>query len=114
MRLKRYNTSSPCEPKGSDDLKRETHIHTPVHMNNKSDICFILSINVLLVYFWHKVKHIPFVNFTWDFGTIRIKSFETFQNYVFFLFFFFFFFFLFFFLFFFFVFFFDKNNILAT
>ena len=29
-----------------------------------------------------KLKHIPSVNFTWDFGTLRIKSYETFQNFV--------------------------------
>ena len=34
------------------------------------------------IYFWHKGKHIPFVNFTWDFGILRIKSFEAFQNIV--------------------------------
>ena len=37
---------------------------------------------VFKIYYWHKVKHIPFVNFTLDFGTLTIKSFETFQNFV--------------------------------
>ena len=42
--------------------------------------CFLIGI--IIIYYWHKVKHIPFVNFTWDFGTLRIKSYETFQNFV--------------------------------
>ena len=36
----------------------------------------------LHIYYWHKVKHIPFMNFTWDFGTLRIKSYETFKTFV--------------------------------
>ena len=34
------------------------------------------------IYYWHKVKHIPFVNFAWDFGTLTIKSFDTFQDFI--------------------------------
>ena len=34
----------------------------------------------IYIYYWHKVKHIPFVNITKVLGTLRTKTFERCQN----------------------------------
>ena len=34
------------------------------------------------IYYWHKVKHIPFDNTTYDLGTVRTENFERYQTFI--------------------------------